>query len=64
MRNVSLSALWVNLIVIISGTWGGSFVFVKLITDSMPSRGGGVAWVHRHVGAVRLARIAETGAAC
>jgi hypothetical protein len=37
---------------------------VKLITDSMPSRGGGVAWVHRHVGAVRLARIAETGAAC
>jgi hypothetical protein len=28
------------------------------------SRGGGVAWIHRHVGAVRLARIAETGAAC
>jgi drug/metabolite transporter (DMT)-like permease len=34
MGNVSLSALWVNLIVI-SGTWGSSFVFVKLITESM-----------------------------
>jgi drug/metabolite transporter (DMT)-like permease len=34
MENVSLSALWVNLIVI-SGTWGSSFVFVKLITESM-----------------------------
>jgi len=27
-------ALWVNLLVI-SGTWGSSFVFVKLITESM-----------------------------
>lgn len=34
MGNVSLSTLWINLIVI-SGTWGSSFVFVKLITLSM-----------------------------
>jgi drug/metabolite transporter (DMT)-like permease len=34
MGNVPLSALWVNLIVI-SGAWGSSFVFVKLITHSM-----------------------------
>ena len=34
MGNIPLSALWVNLIVI-SGTWGSSFVFVKLITESM-----------------------------
>src|SRR6266849_4994607 len=34
MENVSTSTLWVNLIVI-SGTWGSSFVFVKLITESM-----------------------------
>lgn len=34
MGNISLSTLWVNLIVI-SGTWGSSFVFVKLITESM-----------------------------
>jgi drug/metabolite transporter (DMT)-like permease len=34
MGNVPLSTLWVNLIVI-SGTWGSSFVFVKLITASM-----------------------------
>jgi drug/metabolite transporter (DMT)-like permease len=34
MGNVPLSSLWVNLIVI-SGTWGSSFVFVKLITASM-----------------------------
>jgi len=34
MGKVSTSALWVNLI-IISGTWGSSFVFVKLITASM-----------------------------
>ena len=34
MRNMPLSTLWVNLIVI-SGTWGSSFVFVKLITESM-----------------------------
>jgi len=34
MGNVPLSTLWVNLIVI-SGTWGSSFVFVKLITESM-----------------------------
>jgi len=34
MGNVPLSALWVNLIVI-SGAWGSSFVFVKLITQSM-----------------------------
>jgi drug/metabolite transporter (DMT)-like permease len=34
MGNLPLSTLWVNLIVI-SGTWGSSFVFVKLITESM-----------------------------
>lgn len=34
MGNVPLSTLWVNLIVI-SGTWGSSFVLVKLITHSM-----------------------------
>jgi drug/metabolite transporter (DMT)-like permease len=34
MGDVSLSTLWVNLIVI-SGTWGSSFVLVKLITESM-----------------------------
>ncbi len=34
MGNLRLSTLWVNLIVI-SGTWGSSFVFVKLITESM-----------------------------
>src|ERR1700730_841673 len=34
MGNVPLPTLWVNLIVI-SGTWGSSFVFVKLITASM-----------------------------
>src|SRR5271165_2610633 len=34
MGNVPLSTLWMNLI-IISGTWGSSFVFVKLITGSM-----------------------------
>lgn len=34
MGNVPLSTLWVNLIVV-SGTWGSSFVFVKLITESM-----------------------------
>ena len=34
MGNVPLSTLWLNLIVI-SGTWGSSFVFVKLITESM-----------------------------
>jgi len=34
MGNVPLSALWMNLIVI-SGTWGSSFVFVKLIAQSM-----------------------------
>jgi drug/metabolite transporter (DMT)-like permease len=34
MGNVPLSTLWMNLI-IISGTWGSSFVFVKLITQSM-----------------------------
>jgi drug/metabolite transporter (DMT)-like permease len=34
MENIPVSALWVNLIVI-SGTWGSSFVFVKLITESM-----------------------------
>jgi len=34
MRKVSRLALWVNLLVI-SGTWGSSFVFVKLITESM-----------------------------
>src|SRR6516164_10211791 len=36
MGNVSLSALRVNLIVI-SGRWGSSVVFVKLITESMHS---------------------------
>ena len=34
MGNLPLSTLWLNLIVI-SGTWGSSFVFVKLITQSM-----------------------------
>src|SRR6516164_1680795 len=34
MGNLPLSTLWVNLMVI-SGTWGSSFVFVKLITESM-----------------------------
>jgi drug/metabolite transporter (DMT)-like permease len=34
MGSVPFSTLWVNLIVI-SGTWGSSFVFVKLITESM-----------------------------
>ncbi len=34
MRKVSRSALWVNLLVI-SGTWGSSFVLVKLITELM-----------------------------
>jgi drug/metabolite transporter (DMT)-like permease len=34
MEKVSRLALWVNLLVI-SGTWGSSFVFVKLITESM-----------------------------
>src|SRR5262249_7850672 len=34
MEKISLSTLWANLI-IISGTWGSSFVFVKLITESM-----------------------------
>jgi drug/metabolite transporter (DMT)-like permease len=32
--NLPISTLWVNLIVI-SGTWGSSFVFVKLITETM-----------------------------
>src|SRR5262245_13957227 len=35
MWNGPLSKLWLNLIVI-SGAWGSSFVFVKLITQSMP----------------------------
>jgi drug/metabolite transporter (DMT)-like permease len=34
MGSLPLSTLWVNLIVI-SGTWGSSFAFVKLITRSM-----------------------------
>jgi drug/metabolite transporter (DMT)-like permease len=34
MGDVPVSTLWANLIVI-SGTWGSSFVFVKLITESM-----------------------------
>jgi drug/metabolite transporter (DMT)-like permease len=34
MGKVSKLALWVNLLVI-SGTWGSSFVLVKLITESM-----------------------------
>src|SRR5437764_11054454 len=34
MGNQPLASLWVNLIVI-SGTWGSSFVLVKLITESM-----------------------------
>jgi drug/metabolite transporter (DMT)-like permease len=34
MGNLPLSTLWVNLIVI-SGTWGSSFAFVKLISESM-----------------------------
>src|SRR4029077_20766928 len=34
MEKVSRLAPWVNLIVI-SGTWGSSFVLVKLITESM-----------------------------
>jgi len=34
MGKIPLSALWVNLIVI-SGTWGSSFVFVNLITESI-----------------------------
>src|ERR1700738_227492 len=34
MGDVPLPTLWVNLIVI-SGTWGSSFVFVKLITEAM-----------------------------
>ncbi len=34
MGKVPLSTLWLNLIVI-SGTWGSSFVFVKLITELM-----------------------------
>src|SRR5215475_3677839 len=34
MRNMPLSTLWMNLIVI-SATWGSSFVFIKLITESM-----------------------------
>jgi drug/metabolite transporter (DMT)-like permease len=34
MGDISLSTLWLNLIVI-SGTWGSSFVLVKLITESM-----------------------------
>jgi drug/metabolite transporter (DMT)-like permease len=33
--DVQLSNLWINLTVI-SGTWGSSFVLVKLITESMP----------------------------
>jgi drug/metabolite transporter (DMT)-like permease len=36
MANPPLSELWVNLIVI-SGTWGSSFVLVKLNTESMDS---------------------------
>jgi drug/metabolite transporter (DMT)-like permease len=34
MGSLRFSTLWINLI-IISGTWGSSFVFVKLITESM-----------------------------
>src|SRR5438105_732406 len=34
MGSLRFSTLWINLIVI-SGTWGSSFVFVKLIADSM-----------------------------
>lgn len=34
MGNFPVSRLWANLIVI-SGTWGSSFVFVKLPTESM-----------------------------
>ena len=34
MKEVSTPALWINLLVI-SGTWGSSFVLVKLITESM-----------------------------
>jgi drug/metabolite transporter (DMT)-like permease len=34
MEKVSRLALWANLLVI-SGTWGSSFVLVKLITESM-----------------------------
>ncbi len=34
MEEVPLSTLWLNLIVI-SGTWGSSFVLVRLITESM-----------------------------
>jgi drug/metabolite transporter (DMT)-like permease len=34
MGKVSSLALWVNLLVM-SGTWGSSFVVVKLITESM-----------------------------
>lgn len=35
MGSPPLSKLWINLIVI-SGTWGSSFVLVKLITQTMP----------------------------
>lgn len=35
MENMPLRTLWLNLIVI-SGTWGSSFVLVSLITESMP----------------------------
>src|SRR5205085_5457423 len=34
MRSLSTSALWVNLL-LISGTWGSSFVLVKLFTESI-----------------------------
>jgi hypothetical protein len=34
MEELPLSTLWLNLIVI-SGTWGSSFVPVRLITESM-----------------------------
>jgi hypothetical protein len=57
MGNLPPSRLWANLIVI-SGTWGSSFVreTYHLVDESFRVRG--VARVHRHAGAARLAGIA------
>jgi hypothetical protein len=58
MGNLRFSTLWINLIVI-SGRWGSSFVRETYYRVDETFRVRGVARIHRHVGAARLAGIAR-----
>ena len=62
MGNLPPSRVWANLIVI-SGTWGSSFVRETYYRVDESFRVRGVARVHRHVGAARLAAIAGASVA-